>query len=101
MDDARDQFRNVLVRQKRQLVLTHHAQMRASERELENRLIQTDLLTGEMKSVEEQASEIAGERVFDIHVIGTDGQPMRYVLAINNLIRVITLMKVSRIKPGD
>ncbi len=94
-------FRQLLIGKKRHLVLTHHAEMRSSERKMENRLIQTDLHSGHIILIQELNSEIASEQVFDVRLIGTDGQPMRYILAINSLIRVITLMKVSRMRPGD
>lgn len=99
-DDERF-FRRLLHREKRLLVLTRHAQERAFERGLENRLIQSDLLQGRLASVLPRDSTSPGELVFDVRLIGRDGQPMRYVLAINNLIRVITLMKMSRILPGE
>lgn len=101
MEEKVGEFRRVLQRKKRYLVLTHHAEMRAAERQIENRLIQTDLLEGNIQPIRETLCEMPDERVFDVHVIATDGQPMRYVLAINNLIRVITLMKIGRIKPKE
>ncbi len=101
MDKKTDEFRQVLARKKRQLLLTRHAEMRAVERDLEHRLIQTDLIKGRITSVREQHSENPDERNFDVQVIGTDGQPMRYVLAINNIIRVITLMRVNRMGPRE
>ena len=92
-------FRRMLSEKKRDLVLTNHAQTRASERNIEYRLIQSDLRQGHIIQIEEQASDEVEERVFDIRLIGKDGWPMRYLIAINSLIRVITLMKVSRNKP--
>lgn len=49
--------------------------------------------------IRKQGTENFQERVFDIRLIGIDGVPMRYVIAINSLIRVITLMKISRMSP--
>ncbi len=101
MDEKTDEFRQIIAGRRRELVLTRHAEMRAVERGLEHRLIQTDLIKGRMTSVREQRSESPDERNFDVQVIGTDGQPMRYVLAINNIIRVITLMRVNRMGPRE
>lgn len=98
-EKIRHEFRQLLSRQRRDLVLTQHAQMRAAQRQIENRLIQTDVGFGQITSIREQASTEPGERVFDIHLIGIDGAPIRYILAINSLIRVITLMKTNGRRP--
>lgn len=99
MSETRKELRRLLSRQSRHLVLTHHAQLRAAEREVENRLIQSDLKHGRIMDIRKQGTENFQERVFDIRLIGIDGVPMRYVIAINSLIRVITLMKISRMSP--
>lgn len=101
MDEKIAKFRKTLAERMRESLLTLHAQMCASERELENRLIQTDLQQGEILEVREQPSVDANERVFDVRLVGIDGQTMRYILAINNLIRVITLMRISRLETRE
>jgi len=55
-----------------------------------------DFLRSKPVFVFEQESEVSGERKFDVYYPQTPDLFHRYVVSLNNEIRVITMMRVSK-----
>jgi len=55
-----------------------------------------EIQTKEPEIVQEQRSTIEGERQFNIYYRQDDDKYHRYIVALNNAIRIITMMRVSR-----
>lgn len=81
---------------KRRLEFTVHAISRAERRFMDKGICERELATVLPFFVEEQASEIQGERVFDVYFLQKDEKYHRYVIVINEVLRVITMMRISR-----
>ncbi|HLD76179.1 MAG TPA: hypothetical protein VI874_04120 [Candidatus Norongarragalinales archaeon] len=94
--DAMAEFQRTLSEKKREFVLTRHAELRIYERGLHQRPIEFDLFNGAIAHVVEQFSENPEERKFVVDLLTSDRLSLRYVIAINSEIRVITLMKKNR-----
>ncbi len=86
-----------LVRTKqRQFKFTKHALSRAEKRLMQPQVCQNEILTKEPDSVEEQKAQLEGERHFNVYYKQDSDKYHRYVVALNNVIRVITMMRISK-----
>ena len=89
------EFKELIESKPRDIYFTKHAENRALQRFLSKMSVETDLFQNIAVKVLEQPSENSEERVFDVYFIQTTGVFHRYVVSLNSLIRVITLMRVK------
>ncbi len=80
----------------REFKFTSHALSRAQKRLMQLDVCREEVLLKEPEIVEEQKSNVGGERQFDVYYKQDNDKYHRYVLALNNAIRVITMMRISR-----
>lgn len=90
------EFKKILEKKRREVVFTIHSRERAEQRRINLNTVENNLYSGEIVKVVEQKAEKTGERKFDVYFLQKPGLFHRYVVCLNNLIRVITLMRVSR-----
>ncbi len=86
-----------MIRQKqRHFKFTQHALNRAEKRLMQLSICQEEILTKEPQNIEEQKSPVEGERQFSVYYKQNGDKYHRYVVALNNVIRVITMMRISK-----
>ena len=86
-----------LVRAKqREFKFTVHALSRAEKRLMHLEVCKEEILTKEPEIIAEQKSNVSDERQFNMYYKQDDDKFHRYVVALNNSIRVITMMRISR-----
>lgn len=91
-----EEFKRVLKSKERKVVFTGHGEKRASERTVPLSAFLQDLKEQEPLLVFEQESEVSGERKFNLYYLQRPGLFHRYVVSLNNQLRIITLMRTSK-----
>jgi len=90
------EFERLLKSKPRVMKPTPHSLERARKRQLPLSVVEVDLREGRPVLVFEQESEVAGERKFDVYYLQKPGYFHRYVISLNNELRVITVMRTSK-----
>ncbi|OIO25250.1 hypothetical protein AUJ14_04505 [Candidatus Micrarchaeota archaeon CG1_02_55_22] len=102
---AIDEFVRLLNNKKRPIAFTAHALERARQRLLPQQVLEQDLSAGRPVAAFEQESDSPSERKFSAYYLQRPGLFHRYVVTLNNVLRVITVMRTSkelqRIVAGD
>ncbi|MFA5246921.1 MAG: hypothetical protein WC408_03465 [Candidatus Micrarchaeia archaeon] len=93
---AADDFLLVLSSKKRETVYTKHAIAMAQKRGLPESAFEEDIKNQRPTIVIEQESEVACERKFDVYYLQEGRTFHRYVIALNNMMRVITLLRTNK-----
>lgn len=91
-----DEFLQVLSSKKRGTVFTIHASSMAQKRGLPESAFEDDIKNQRPAIVIEQESEVVCERKFDVYYLQEGRTFHRYVIALNNLMRVITLLRTNK-----
>ena len=89
-------FFELILFKKRPLVFTKHALLKLEKRFMDEAICEKELTTLAPIHVEEQACDAQGERLFDAYYFQKDEKFHRYVIVINEVIRVVTMMRISR-----
>lgn len=92
----KDEFEKLLKMKDRSYAITEHAESRAKKRFLSIESFKKDISFGKPLLVFEQEHETLGERKFDIYYRQTDDYFHRYIIVLNDCIRLISLMRVSK-----
>jgi len=91
-----DEFMRILNSKKRETAFTNHATSMAEKRGLPRSSFEEDVKSQRPAVVVEQESEVGCERKFDVYYL-QDGRTFhRYVIALNNMMRVITLLRTNK-----
>lgn len=80
----------------KQIIFTRHAMQRCEKRGMPEWAVRNDLQKETPKAVFEQKSENESERKFDVYYHQISDYYHRYVIVINENIRIITGMRVSK-----
>ena len=91
-----DEFQKILTAKKRLQVFTMHASAMADKRGLPLAAFEDDIQNQRPAIVIEQDSEVACERKFDVYYLQAGRTFHRYVIALNNMMRVITLLRTNK-----
>ena len=91
-----DEFMRILNSKKREIVFTAHALEMSSKRGLPRSSFEEDMSTQHPTVAVEQESEVACERKFDVYYLQEGRTFHRYVIALNNMMRVITLLRTNK-----
>lgn len=91
-----DEFAQVLLSKRRATVFTTHASAMSDKRGLPRSAFEDDIRNQRPAIVIEQESEVACERKFDVYYLQAGRTYHRYVIALNNMMRVITLLRTNK-----
>ena len=91
-----EEFAKLLNAKQRKIHYTKHCAERAHRRGLPLAVFENDLQNELPVLVLEQESEIPSERKFDVYYFQRGDLFHRYVFSINDMIRLITLMRTSK-----
>jgi len=92
----KDEFEKILKLKDREYAITEHAAKRAAKRFLIIKVFKDDLETSTPAYIFEQEHDKGGERKFDVYYKQTDDFYHRYIVVINDCVRLITIMRVSK-----
>jgi len=92
-----EEFLRLLWAKNRKLAVTLHARARSVSRSIPLGVFEEDL-KGEQVAVAECQAEGKGERKFDVYYRQKGDYFHRYVVVLNDCLRLITLMRVSKSK---
>ncbi|HII53238.1 hypothetical protein COT30_02700 [Candidatus Micrarchaeota archaeon CG08_land_8_20_14_0_20_49_17] len=89
-------FVKILKSKERKIAYTKHAPKRAETRSMSLGIFESDIKNETPVAVVEQKCESLGERKFDVYYRQASGLYHRYVIVLNETIRLITLMRISK-----
>ena len=89
------EFDKLLKSKQREIAYPPHAKENATKRIIPQLIVGKDLLDNTPVRAVEQKSEYLNERKFDVYYKQIEGVYRRYILAINDQIRLITLMRIT------
>lgn len=92
----RKDFERLLKIKKRGYEITDHAKERAQKRYLLIETFKKEIESSKPVRIFEQEHETSGERKFDVYYLQTDNFYHRYIIVLNDNIRLISLMRVSK-----
>lgn len=92
----KDEFGRLLKLKDRSYSITEHAEMRAKKRFLLIDSFKRDIESATPSLIFEQEHEGEEERKFDVYYRQTDDYYHRYIAVLNDCIRLISLMRVSK-----
>ncbi len=98
MAGPKEEFLEILRSKSRETQVTSHAAARSKQRHMPLSVFENDIYKSEPAVVIEKESETAGFRKFDLYYHQTQDYFHRYVVVLNDYIRLITLMRVSKAK---
>ena len=98
MAGAKEEFLRILRSKSRGVQVTAHAANRSSQRRIPLSAFEDDIYHSEPAVAIERESETAGCRKFDLYYHQTQDYFHRYVVVLNDCLRLITLMRVSKAK---
>ncbi len=90
------EFKKLLAAKRRDSHFTRHARQQSEKRTIPLAVFEEDLARNEPVLVLEEECETAGERKFDVYYRQAAGLFHRYVICLNNKIRLITLLRTSK-----
>ena len=90
------EFMQALLSKRRVTVFTTHASAMADKRGLPKSAFEDDIKNQRPAIIIEQESEVACERKFDVYYLQAGRTFHRYVIALNNMMRVITLLRTNK-----
>ena len=93
---GKEEFAKLLKIKNREFLITDHASKRARKRFLSAELFKKDLQHSRPALIFEQEHDVPGERKFDVYYAQTDDSYHRYIMALNDSTRLISLMRVNR-----
>lgn len=97
----KEEFENFLKAKNREYVITGHANERSKKRALSIENFKRDLDEGELLLAIEEEAEFGHERKFDVYYRQDGDYCHRYIIVLNDCLRLVTLMRVSRGKQLD
>jgi len=97
MVSVKEEFLPYLRAKQRALQITIHAQNRSVSRSIPISVFEADL-KGEPVAVVEKQADRKDERMFDLYYHQRGDYFHRYVVVLNDCLRLITLMRVSKSK---
>ncbi len=90
------EFYEILGRKKRGLRFSRHSSKRAKERGLPQAIVEADIYSGKPLKILEQKCETPGERKFNLYYLQLPGYYHRYVIVLNDEMRIITVIRTSK-----
>ncbi|MFH1751098.1 MAG: DUF4258 domain-containing protein [Candidatus Micrarchaeota archaeon] len=90
------EFQDLLKEKKRNIYFTRHAQFRALQRLIPEKSIEDDLLSNSPTLVIEEDSDDPHKRKFSVYYLQFTGTYKKYIILINDEIRIITAMRTNK-----